>query len=136
MERCYQKNVSLAYPKHRFKPEDILDFVESKTFTADWHAAGFDDEDDLTGLQLCIMANPNGHELIEDTGGLRRHRHMVRDDCHTMVYFKHFEDFGVVFLAIVDPGGTRVTFTADERREIRSSVNDVEQELVRRKTIT
>ena len=49
---------SFKYPDHVFKPEDLLDFIETRVFTQAWKDLGLDDEDDLTALQLMIMADP------------------------------------------------------------------------------
>ncbi len=46
------------YPQDAFRPEDLLDFIELPVFTKRWKALGLNDDEDLLGLQLLIMAAP------------------------------------------------------------------------------
>lgn len=130
--------ITFTYPKHRFQPEDLLHFIESSSFTESWAAAGLDDEDDLTSLQLCIMANPYGDEVISGTGGLIRHCHSFdwASDKRTVdVYYAYFEDYGIVYLDCLDELAEGIVFSKLQRAQIRESLVRVRREIQRRRTI-
>lgn len=135
---CSQRTIRLAYPKHWLAPEDLLNFIESAGFTEDWEALGLDDEDDLTSLQLCIMAHPEGDQVVDGTTGLRLHRHRFQRRSGpraVTTYYAYFPDFGIVYLNCVDTGHERVRFSAEELHEINEALREVEAELERLKTI-
>jgi hypothetical protein len=46
LDKCKVRKATLAYPKHRFSPEDLLNFIESSEFTAQWESLGLDDDED------------------------------------------------------------------------------------------
>lgn len=137
--RCVQKKITLAYPQHKFTPEDLIHFIESSEFTATWTAMGLDDENDLTSIQLCIMAHPKGDALIPGTGGLRKHHHSFGDwainKSDVTVYYAYYEMYGIVYLACVDEAAEEIEFEADEKAAIRESLIEVKRELDRLKTI-
>jgi hypothetical protein len=128
--KCTHTKVSLAYPQHRFKPEDLLNFIESTDFTKSWDDAGFDVEDDLLSLQLCIMARPDGDLMIEDTGGLRVHLHVLDELRRVTVYYSFYPEYGVAYLLYADTQSI-TEFTASQRTAIRWSLASVEEELQR-----
>lgn len=134
---CIQTNIRLAYPRHLPRPEDLLHFIESSEFSADWAKLGLDDEDDLVSLQLCLMAHPDGDEQIPGSGGLRRHRHRFHRATGVQavtVFYAYFPEFGIVYLNCVD-AGTKVTFSSNEVAAIALSLAAVESEIIRRQTI-
>lgn len=137
--RCIEKKITLEYPKHRFTPEDLLHFIESTGFTEAWSKLGLDDEDDLTSLQLCIMAHPQGDAQIRGAGGLRKHRHAFGDwgikKPDVTAYYTYFEDYGIVYLACLDRQAEDVTFSRSEKAAIRDSIAEVGKELARVRTI-
>ena len=51
----------------------VHEFVYFKVFDKNWARLGLTD-DDLIFLEKTIMENPNGGELIQGTGGLRKMR--------------------------------------------------------------
>jgi hypothetical protein len=135
---CTQKNLTLIYPKHCFNPEDMLHFIESTDFMATWDQCGFDLEDDLESLQLCIMANPLGDVEIEDTGGLRKHEHSfdwADDKDNVTAYYAYFEEYGIAYMCCLDPDAGDLMFTNEERMAIRESLANVKRELDRVKRI-
>jgi hypothetical protein len=136
--KCCVRKARFAYPRHRFSPEDLLNFIESREYTKQWSALGLDDENDEWSLELCMMVQPHGDEEIEGTGGLRRHRHFFDDphkvECVT-VYYAYFEDYGVIYLSCLDEQGETVTFSLEERAAIRMELGRVFAELDRLKTI-
>ncbi len=137
-EKWNCRKATLSYPRHRFSPQDLLNFIESREFTAQWTALGLDDEDDLWHLQLCVMARPRGDEEIEGVGGLYRHRHFVqgrKDVKYVTVYYGYFEDYGVVYLSCVDERAEKLAFSPEERSAIKRKFDKIAAELDRWKTI-
>jgi hypothetical protein len=135
---CKQQRMVLAYPQHRFTPEDLLHFIESTQFTADWTTLGLDDEDDLSSLQMCIMARPHGDTKIDGTGGLSLHRHRFwwhKTSKEITAYYWYFEEFGIVYLLCVDDSAERLNFTDDQRMGIRHEFERVKGGLERKGAI-
>ena len=135
---CSHTNIKVAIPKHVPRPEDLLHFVESKGFTGTWDSLELDVEDDLIGLQLCLMTNPDGDEVIDGSGGLKVHRHFVHRGDKTRsftVYYSYFLDYGVIYLISIERGRRGITFTDGELLSIRDALAAVEEELERRRTI-
>lgn len=135
---CRHQRMTLAYPQHRFTPEDLLHFIESTEFSEGWDELGLDDEDDLASLQLCIMAHPAGDRLIEGTNGLRLHTHKLwsANKREVTVYYAYFEDFGIVYLVCVDGHAERnLAFSDEQRAGFRAVLNRVQVELERLQTI-
>jgi hypothetical protein len=98
--------VTLSYPDHTVKSEDLLDFIELPQFTKCWEKLGLDDETDLTALQLGIMADPTGGDVIAGTEGLRKlcfapDRWNIGKGGAARVLYVHFEQFGIVLLCVV-----------------------------------
>lgn len=73
MRKKHREQATLIYPKHRLKPEEVLDFIEMEGFAEDWEHLGLNDTD-LAALQVCIMSMPTGSPIIAGTGGLRKAR--------------------------------------------------------------
>jgi hypothetical protein len=137
--RCTQRTIALAYPGHKFKPEELLFFIESTVFTAEWSARGLDDEDDLESLQICIMVNPKGDGgQIPGTGGLRKHRHDFAEESNkdaVTAYYAHFEEYGIVYLVCIDEQAEELVFSQSQREAIREQLVAIRKELDRLKTV-
>lgn len=138
--RCLEMmKLTVSYPAHQFPPEDLLYFIESKEFSEAWDQQGFNLEEDLISLQLCIMNNPYGDLVIDGTGGLRKHHHSFSDwgiDSEDIAaYYAYFEDYGIVYLNGLDECAEDLEFTAQQREAIRAKLVAVETELDRLKTI-
>lgn len=136
--KCSYRKMTLTYPRHRFQPEDLLNFIESTKFTAEWAALGLDDEDDLWSLQTCIMVKPRGDEEIKGTGGIHRHQHFFhhrRDVTCITVYYGYFEEYGIVYLSCTDEREGHVEFSLEEQTAIRKELERVAAELGRLKFI-
>ena len=117
-ERCI-----LEYPRHKLKPEDLLNFIELSCFTTDWEALGLDD-DDLLDLQVAIMANPKGGALVPGTGGLRKMRFAPRRwrvgrSGAARVCYVYFEDYSIILLALVYAKGHKVELSAADKKAIK-----------------
>jgi len=132
--------ISLAYPGHALKPEDILDFIELPPFTRRWDQMGLDVEEDLLALQVMIMADPEGGELITGTGGLRKMRFAparwnTGKSGAARVMYAYFRDFGVVLLCVAHGKNEVETISKAVRNYLAKLIGETERELHRLKTI-
>ena len=136
---CRQRKISVAYPKHAFRPEDLLHFIEATEFSEKWDALGLGEEEDATSLQLCIMASPAGYEEIKGTDGVRRHIHSFSEwginKPDIAAYYAYFEDYGIVYFICIDDHADKLTFSNEQIDSFRSVVGRVREELDRRRTI-
>jgi hypothetical protein len=73
-KKATRKRLTVKYPAHVLKPEDILDFIELPVFPKRWEQLGLDDEGDLSALQVLIMVAPKAANPIEKTDGMRKMR--------------------------------------------------------------
>jgi hypothetical protein len=101
-----QRRIKLTLPRHGIRPEDLLDFIELPEFTKRWAALGLDDEDDLSALQLSIMAGPTSAKPIKGTNGIRKLRFAPRKwksgkSGAARVLYVYFEEYGLVVLCLV-----------------------------------
>ena len=60
----------LVYPGWHLTPDDFFTFVQTDDFVEAWKQIGLDD-DDLRAVETAIMADPEGHPEVPNTGGLR-----------------------------------------------------------------
>jgi len=115
---------TLVYPKHQFKPEDLLTFVELGDFTKNWEKLRLNDEEDLAALQIMIMLNPRKAPVVEGTGGLRKMR-FAPDSWNTgksgatRICYVYFEDFGLVLLVTAYGKNEKDTLSKRERSDIK-----------------
>ncbi len=106
------------------KPEELLHFVETRSFTKDWGALGLDDEDDLASLQFAIMRDPTSAPVVRGTGGLRKVRcsppSWNRGKRGALrVCYVHFADFGIALLVTVYTKATKDNLSDAERSDIK-----------------
>lgn len=126
----------LSYPKHVFKPEDLLHFIELRQFTEGWDELGLDDEADLAALQIAIMVGPKKHPVIPGTGGLRKMR-FAPDHWNTgkrgaaRVCYVYFQEYGIVLLVVAYGKNEKDDLTAAEKKTIAKLIIEVEKELDR-----
>lgn len=130
--------MEFRYPQHALKPEDILDFIELTPFSKRWEALGLDDENDLTALQLFIMADPKSGKVIKGTRGLRKVRFAPArwnsgKSGAARVLYVHFEEFGVVLLCLVYGKGEVATISPAVKKYLNKLIDEIERELHRRR---
>jgi len=123
-----KRDVSLVFPSHLLTPEDLLHFVELPGFSGDWDDLGLNDEDDLTALQLAIMANPKGPPVVKGTGGLRKLRFApVRWNCGksgaARVCYVYLERHWTVVLLMVYGKGAKESLTSEEKSLIKKEID-------------
>ena len=126
-----------GYPQDAFRPEDLLDFIELPAFTKRWKALGLDDENDLLGLQLLIMAAPKKAKPIKGASGLRKMRFAparwkTGKRGATRVLYVYFEEYGVVLLCLIY-GKNEMDDIADAvKRRLNVLIREVGREFERR----
>lgn len=116
----------LFAPKHHFRPEDLLTFVEMDGFAADWKELGLD-SDDLLALQVMIMSGPTGAPIVQGTGGLRKIRFAparwrTGKRGAARVCYVYFEEWRIVLLVIAYSKGQQDDLTAQEKKVIRGLI--------------
>jgi len=125
---------TLIYPPHLISPEDILHFVEEDDFGSDWKDLGLNDEDDLTALQVMIMANPKGAPVVRGTGGLRKMRFAPESwnsgkSGAARVCYAYFEKHWTVLLLMAYGKGAKENISASECVAIGKYLKSVEKYL-------
>lgn len=138
--RKHRNHVTLRYPQHCFKPEDLLDFVELPPFTRRWEKLGLDCEDDLTALQLMIMLNPKSASPIEGTRGIRKLRYApsrwnVGKSGAARVLYVHFEEYGIVWLLLVYGKNEVGNISEGVKKHLNSLIDEIERNLRRRNSL-
>jgi len=118
-------------------PEDLLDFIELSAFTRRWNQLGLDDEDDLTALQLLIMANPRGAKPVKGTKSIRKLRFApakwgTGKSGAARVLYVYFEEFGICLLCLVYAKNEVESISVAVRKYLNFLVDEVERELQRR----
>ena len=129
------KNVHLFIERKDFDPDDWLHFVQGRTFESSWKQLGLSD-DDLRALEMFIMLNPQGPPVISGTGGLRKVRFApeswnVGKSGAARVCYVYFPEFSMVFLVLAFGKGEKENLTANEKREIKTFIGNLER-LLRR----
>ncbi|MCI0378379.1 MAG: hypothetical protein L0215_12290 [Gemmataceae bacterium] len=127
-----RQRLSVVYPKHAFRPEDLLSFVELKPFTGAWKDLALSD-DDLAALQVAIMLNPKGQAVVAGTGGLRKIRFAparwkTGKSGAVRVGYVYLQEYGTVLLAIAYAKNEKGDLTPAEKKAIRDLIRKVEQE--------
>lgn len=113
---------SAWYPKHAFRPEDLLTFVELDGFADDWKELKLDD-DALLALQILIMSAPVKAPVIKNTGGLRKLR-FAPSSWNTgkqgaaRVCYVFFQEYSLVLLVAAYAKNAQDDLSAEERRAI------------------
>jgi hypothetical protein len=101
-------------------------------------SVGLNDEDDLSSLQMCIMAKPEGDVKIENAIGLSLHRHRFwwhESKREITAYYWYFEEFGIVYLLCLDDSAERLNFTGEQLVTIRREFERVRGGLERKGVI-
>jgi hypothetical protein len=127
-----RERYKLVYPKHVFRPEELLRFVELRPFTEGWKDLRLND-DDLMALQLLIMLNPKGSPVVKGTGGLRKTRFAparweTGKSGAARIGYAYLQQHGTVLLVIAYSKGEQDNLTPDERKSIRLLLQQVERE--------
>lgn len=135
-----KKLIGLEHPRHVYKPEDLLDFIELPQFTKRWQRLGLDDEDDLAALQLSIMADPRGAQVIRGTNGIRKMRFAPAKwntgaSGAVRVLYRHFDAFGIVLLCLAYGKSELDNISPAVKQQLSKLVREIERELERRRRL-
>jgi hypothetical protein len=138
--RSGRRQLTLSYPQHFGRPEDLLDFIELPPFTRRWEKLGLDDEDDLTALQLFIMADPKLGDAIPGTKGIRKLRfapsHWKSGKRGAVrVLYVHFQEFGIVLLCLAYGKNEIDNISDAAKKHLNNLVAALERELRRRESL-
>ena len=106
-------------------------------FTKRWAALGLDDDEDLSVLQLLIMAGPTAASSIKGTNGIRKLRFAPRrwksgKSGAVRVLYVYIEEYGLVILCLAYGKNEVANISAAVRRYLNTLVQNLEQELKRR----
>ncbi len=126
----------MEYPGHRFRPEDLLTFVEMEDFAQDWQDLGLND-DALMALQVLIMIRPKGNPVVSGTGGLRKIRFSPRGSGRGKrgafrIGYVYFEEFGIVLLVVAYGKNDSDDIPAAHRKLIRAEIQEQKREFSRK----
>ena len=136
-ERKAARRLTLRYPDHVFRPEDLLDFIELPAFTKRWAELGLDDEDDLTALQLFIMVEPKRAKVVKGTNGRRKLR-FAPDRWHSgksgaaRILYVYFEEYGIVLLCLAFRKNEVEDISDAVKKYLNRRIEEIEKELHRR----
>ena len=139
-KKVQRRHAALRYPKHVFRPEELLHFIETTVFTKAWTDLGLNDDEDLTALQLLIMCSPKASPVIRRTGGLRKLRFAPAKwgtgaSGGARVCYVYFEDHGIVLLVHVYDKHQKDDLTDAEKNVIRDYIQREKKALDRRQSI-
>ena len=117
--------------------ERLLGFIHLRSFEADWKRLDLTDED-LRALELAIMARPQGPKVIPGTAGVRKVRfapvHGGKGKRGAVrVGYCHFPRFGLVALMAAYGKNEKGDLTADEKKQLRNLVLELDRLLAERR---
>lgn len=120
----------------RLRPEDLMTFVELKSFSTRWDALQLD-SDDMLSLQIAIMSDPSRSPVIRGTGGLRKIRFSpkkwkIGKSGALRVCYVYFEGYKTVLLSLVYPKTEKDDLSQAEKSRIKSAIQRIEKEFARR----
>lgn len=106
-------------------PENLLNFIELRSFTQSWHELDLTD-DDLLALQLTIMARPKRHPVVAGTGSLRKMRFAPASGRHgkhggMRICYVYLEDYSTVLLVLAYSKSDRDDLSPPRKRSRSSS---------------
>jgi hypothetical protein len=109
-------------------------------FTKRWEKLGLDDEDDLTALQLAIMAGPKAWPVVRGTLGLRKLRFTPErwksgKSGGARILYRYFESFGIVLLRLVYGKDEVANISPVVKKYLNKLIREVERELERRRIL-
>lgn len=125
----------MSYMDHQLQPEDLLHFVELQIFTRAWDKElGLDDEIALSSLQICLMANPKGGDVIRGTEGLRKLRFAPESwqqgkRSAARVLYVYFEEFGLILLVYAYRKNETESLDADDLKSLNAEIRRIRRYL-------
>lgn len=134
-----KRNITLKYPQHLVRPEDLLHFLEDPGFTADWKDLQLTD-DDLLALQVMLMAGGKNAPVVKETGGLRKVRFApvswnAGKRGAARVGFAYFPEFWTIYFIVAYSKGEMDNISPGGKKVIRKLIGAAEAELRRIKLL-
>lgn len=114
-------------------PDNLLDFIELRSFVTSWEELGLED-DDLAALQIGLISDPRQGPLLKETGGLRKLRFSPTrwkkgKSGALRIGYVYFEKYGVVVLVLVYKKGERDDVSAADRKLFRALIGRIRKQL-------
>ncbi len=136
MEKPRRRKAKLILPRHGIDAEDLLNFVELRSFSRDWDAFRFGDEE-LGRLQIEIMADPKRWPVIEGTDGLRKMRYAPSRSSqgkrgNLRICYVYFESFHTVLLVVVYSKSQSDDIPEGMKRRINAAIARIKAALEKR----
>ncbi|MHC4401515.1 MAG: hypothetical protein ACYTG0_17725 [Planctomycetota bacterium] len=127
---------TLIYPNHVFQPEDLLNSIELDWFIGSWEDLKLTD-DDLSALQIAIMCNPKGADVMPGTGGLRKlrfspERWKTGKRGALRVCYVYFEKYGIVLLSLAFRKAELGNLSPAGKKAARKAIRRIEGHLKER----
>lgn len=119
----------LAFPKGMLAPKDWLRFIQLSHFERSWVKWKLSD-DDLKALEMLILIYPDGHPVIEGTGGVRKLRFSSDAWPHgkskgARVYYLYIPEKGVVILLFAHMRDEEDYLSVEGKSTIKKLVSEV-----------
>ena len=114
---------------HEFEPSDFYEFIHLHCFDEAFQKSHLAD-DDLTALQMLIMANPKGSPVIRGTGGIRKtrfaplHEHRGKSGAYRVCYAV-FEEVRVIVLILIYSKSEKDDLSNEEKNELKDLYNRI-----------
>lgn len=105
-------------------------FIEVPSFTNDWFALGFTD-DDLSELENILLSNPEAGVVMQGTGGVRKIRYAFQGrgkSGSTRVCYVDFAYYESIYLLAVYSKNDKSNLSDIERHKIKRLVQLLKQE--------
>ena len=108
----------------------ILQFIETTVFTKRWRELGLND-DDLLGLQKCLMENPTAGDIIIGSGGARKMRfalpHKGKSGGARIIYVDVLHD-RQIHLLLCYAKAKQETLSNEQKHLLRAVIKAIKEE--------
>src|SRR5262245_50552389 len=118
------------------KPQDWLRFVQIPPFPNQWDRLRLNDED-MRGLEVCLMAGPTTGAMVPGTNGLRKCRYSSSRSGRGKsgsyrVYYVYFAEHGIVMLMAIISKSEKSDLTKADRNALAKVIERLERLLDQR----
>lgn len=122
---------SLVYPRDRFDPKDLLNFVQLHGFTESFKDLELTD-DEQRELEVVLMTDPTISPVIRGTGGMRELKcgvpHKGPGSLHLSIFYAYFPEKEEIVLVDVFVTETLAPMTDTERAELKALFEECQRE--------
>lgn len=124
---------TLNHPSN-IQPEDLLHFVYLDEFKDDWKKLHGNDEDEMAlwALEILIMTNPTGGDVIPGTGGLRKIRFAAEEQNRgksgaDRICYAYFPSHHIVLMVMAFSKNTQLNISMEEKQGIKKYLKATEK---------